>query len=77
MKRALPIALLSLLAGCATTPTPSPPPAFDAAAAVAAIREAGAELPTELAVQPLQDALVADLRGQARSDEQAGRLDAA
>lgn len=67
--------LLLVLAGCATSPPPSPVPAFDAAAAVATIRAAGAELPTELDVQPLQDPLVTDLREQARADEQAGRFD--
>ncbi|HEY4561033.1 MAG TPA: tetratricopeptide repeat protein [Lysobacter sp.] len=75
MKRVLSVALTLVLAGCATSPTQSPAPAFDAAAAVATIRAAGAELLTELDVQPLQDPLVADLREQARSDEQAGRFD--
>lgn len=66
------------LAGCATVaPRPVPAPSFDAAAAVAAIRAAGAALPTELDVQPLQDPLVADLREQAARAEAAGRLDEA
>lgn len=76
MKR-LALAAALVLAGCATTPAPAPAPAFDAGAAVAAIRAAGAALHTELDVQPLQDAAVADLREQAASDERAGRLDAA
>ncbi|WP_133477530.1 hypothetical protein [Cognatilysobacter segetis] len=76
MKRVAAVALLAL-AGCATT-APSPPPSavptFDAAARVAAVRAAGASVASEVDVQPLQDPQVADLREQARRDEQAGRL---
>lgn len=68
------IAML-MLAGCATTaPPPAPRPAFDAVAMVAAVRAAGAAVATEVEVQPLQDPRVADLRDQARREEQAGRL---
>ncbi|GAB6197450.1 hypothetical protein [Lysobacter xanthus] len=80
MTRALVVAsLAAVLAGCATTTTPpsAPAPAFDAAAAVASVRAAGAAVATEVDVQPLQDPLVADLRELARSEERAGRLDAA
>jgi hypothetical protein len=67
-----------LLAGCATMPSTgpvvAPAPSFDAAAMVAGVRAVGAAGATEVDVQPLQDALVADLREQARRDEQAGRL---
>ncbi|WP_133500529.1 hypothetical protein [Cognatilysobacter terrigena] len=74
MKRLL-CALVLALSGCATAPPPAPPaPTFDAAAVVGAIRAAGAAVATEVEVQPLQDPLVADLREQARRDEQAGRI---
>ena len=74
MKRVAAAAAL-VLAGCATTPPPSAPaPAFDPAALVAAVRAAGASVATEVDVQPMQDPSVADLREQARRDEQAGRI---
>ncbi|MGY4517064.1 hypothetical protein [Lysobacter sp. HA18] len=76
MKR-LSIALLVVLAGCASEPAtpPAPPaPTFDVGAVVAAVRAAGAAVATEVEVQPLQDPLVADLREQARRDEQAGHF---
>ena len=74
MKRITAVAVLAL-AGCATTaPPPARAPAFDAAALVAAVRAAGQGVATEVEVQPLQDPGVADLREQARRDEQAGRV---
>ena len=69
------IAAVLLLTGCASAPPSAPPaPSFDAAAIVAGVRQAGQAVATEVEVQPLQDALVADLREQAQRDEQAGRL---
>lgn len=53
------------LAACTTTPEPVAGPAFDATAAIAAIREAGADEGRELVIRPLGDAEVADLRVQA------------
>ena len=71
-------ALALVLSGCATIATPpASAPTFDAATMVRAIRSAGAALPTEVEVQPLQDALVSDLRQQATREAQAGRIDAA
>jgi hypothetical protein len=71
-------AVALLLGGCATAPSTrpvvAPAPSFDAPALVAAVRAAGTAGATEVDVQPLQDALVVDLRDQARRDEQAGRL---
>ncbi|GAB1594432.1 hypothetical protein [Lysobacter claricitrinus] len=73
--RRLSAALLVTLAGCASAPPPAPPaPSYNAAAIVAGVRAAGATVATEVEVQPLQDPLVADLREQARRDEQAGRI---
>jgi len=74
----LPALLLAsaLLAACATPPPAAPPaPAFDAVAAVAAIRAAAgpADAKDELAIQPLRDPAVEDLRAQARREEAAGR----
>lgn len=72
-----------LVAGCVTSPTPNGEavdvalPEFDSAAAVAAVRAAGAEVSVELDVQPLSDPEVTDLRQQAARMEAAGRLDAA
>lgn len=77
MRRVVVLLGVALAAGgCATAPSPPAPavPAFDAAAIVSRIRAAGAALPTEVEVQPLQDPAVADLREQGRRDEQAGRI---
>jgi hypothetical protein len=74
MKR-IGLGVVLLLAGCATAPPPkAPAPSFNAIAIVAGVRAAGNAVATEVEVQPLQDPLVADLREQARRDEQAGRL---
>ena len=52
-----------LLAACATSPAPvAVPPAIDADALVAAIRAAAGSDAGELAVQPLRDPMVEDLR---------------
>ena len=66
---------LLLLAGCASAPPEpvSPPPDFDAAAAVAAIRAAGTASGGELDVQPLRDPQVSDL-GEEAARLEAGRL---
>lgn len=73
--RLLPMALCSLLLGaCASrAPERAPPPDFDAAAAVAAIRAAGTASGGELDVQPLRDPQVSDLSEEATRLE-AGRL---
>ncbi|HEY0661128.1 MAG TPA: hypothetical protein VGD21_07400 [Lysobacter sp.] len=54
-----------VLAACTAAPTQPSKPAFDAPAAVAAIRAAGRADATELDVQPLRDPQVEDLRQQA------------
>lgn len=77
--RARPIVLLAagcatLLASCATPPAPAIAKAGIAPAAmVAAIRAAGSRDDTELAIQPLRDPMVEDLREQAQRLEAAGR----
>jgi hypothetical protein len=89
MRRAvfgLAIAALAVLAGCAT-PTPPPPRSLTAEtpeAMVAAIRAAAGRDDAELAVQPLRDPEVEDLREQAlalearhRDPEAAAALDKA
>ncbi len=57
-------------AACSTTPTPPPAPAVRTTATpeamVAAIRAAATHDDTELAVQPLRDPMVEDLRQQAQ-----------
>jgi hypothetical protein len=66
MIRLLPAcALLALLvSGCASAPPASSAPAFDGAAALAAVRAAGQAETGELEVQPLRDPQVEDLREQ-------------
>jgi hypothetical protein len=56
--------LVLALGACASAPPPAAP-AFDAAAAIAAVRAAGAPQAGELEVQPLRDPQVDDLRQQA------------
>jgi hypothetical protein len=77
MKHALSIAgSLLLLAACSTTPVSVPSPALTTAtpeAMVATIRAAAAREDTELAVQPLRDPMVEDLREQALRFESAHR----
>lgn len=64
----------AIVAGCAAAPVQEPAlPAFDPIAMVAAIRAAGNE-GTELVVNPLGDAGVADLRAQARRQLDAGAV---
>jgi Flp pilus assembly protein TadD len=72
---ALAFACAATLGACATQP---PPPAVAVpsvapAAMVTAIRAAGGRDDTELAVQPLRDPMVEDLRQQAQRSEAAGR----
>ncbi|MGN6111971.1 MAG: hypothetical protein ACTHOC_03010 [Luteimonas sp.] len=64
----------SLLAACATPPAPAPAkrPVAAPAAMVAAIRAAGGRDDTEVAVQPLRDPMVEDLRERAQRLESAG-----
>jgi tetratricopeptide (TPR) repeat protein len=66
MNRRLPISFLCLLlAACSTTPSATPPVALTDAtpeAMVAAIRAAAGNDERELAVQPLRDPMVEDLR---------------
>lgn len=76
-----------LLGACATTPPPATPVSLTSAspeAMVAAIRATAAHDDTELAVQPLRDPMVEDLRDQAqrlesqkRYQDAAGALDKA
>jgi Flp pilus assembly protein TadD len=68
-------ACASLLAACTTPPGPATTTRAVAAPAamVAAIRAAGGRDDTELAVQPLRDPMVEDLREQAQRFESAGR----
>lgn len=79
---AIPLAVLAaaLLAACASAPPAQAPAeeAFDPIAAVAAIRTAGYEgNRQELVVTPLGANQVADLRGQAARQLEAGELEAA
>lgn len=62
-----------LLAACATLPPSTATPEVAPAAMVAAIRAAAGRDDTELAVQPLRDPMVEDLRQQAQRFESAGR----
>lgn len=68
---------LLMLAGCASTPPPTPTVRIDTRAAVDAVRRAGEPAADELAVRPLLDPGVADLQEQAAAHEAAGRLDEA
>lgn len=68
MKHAFPLILLAL-AGCASAPAPEPPAARDPATPeqrVAAIHAAAGDDDRELAVQPLRDPQVEDLREKAQ-----------
>lgn len=67
-------ALALLLAACATAPAPQPQARAkaDPAAMVAAVRAAAGSGEGELAVQPLRDPMVEDLRQQAVAAERAG-----
>jgi hypothetical protein len=62
---------LLVIAACTTSPptAKAPLPAFDAGAAVTAIRAAGEASSSELDVQPLRDSRVEDLRQQATALE--------
>ena len=64
-------AIAALLAACATPPSPPAPAPVNVEAMVAKIRfDAGAAEPREeLAIQPLRDPVVEDLRAQARKAE--------
>ena len=66
---------LLLLAACASDPLPDAPaaPAVAPEAMVATIRAAAGDADDELAVQPLRDPMVEDLRVQAQRLETAGR----
>ncbi len=64
---------LATIAACSTTPPPPPAPAFDALAAVNAIRAAGGAASTELDVQPIRDPQVEDLREEATRLERSGQ----
>lgn len=80
-KAAAPVLALAIalaLAACTSTPAPPPAPKLtDATPAqmVAAIRATAGDGEGELAVQPLRDAGVDDLREQAQRLEQQGHLD--
>ena len=66
MRGLLAVAVVSsVLAGCATTPPAPAEPAFDSAAALTAIRAAGAAGEAELVVRSLGDPQVEDLRQRA------------
>jgi len=75
--RGLPLVVvpLLLLAACASDPLPDAPstPAIAPETMVAAIRDAAGEADDELAVQPLRDPMVEDLRRRALQAEQARR----
>lgn len=71
------IACVLALAACASAPPPRAVPAFDAAAAVAAVRAAGQAQSSELDVQPLRDPQVEDLRQRAAQLEARGDFVAA
>src|SRR5688500_20341401 len=66
---------LLLLAACASSPSPDAPsvPAVAPEAMVATIRAAAGDADDELAVQPLRDPMVEDLRRRALQAEQARR----
>ena len=64
--------MLLVLAACTSAPTVPPPPVLTTAtpeAMVAAIRAAAGQDPNELAVQPLRDPQIEDLRQQAQQAE--------
>lgn len=67
--------LVLLLGACASDPLPTPPakPEVAPEAMVAAVRAAAGDADDELAVQPLRDPMVEDLRRQAAAHEQARR----
>ena len=67
-------ATLTLLAACSSTPPAPPVPAFDARAAVAAIRATGGAASSELDVEPLRDTQVEDLREDAQRLEREGKV---
>jgi Flp pilus assembly protein TadD len=86
LRTAAPFALAASLAACASAPTPQPAarPQADPAQMVAAVRAAAGSGEGELAVQPLRDPMVEDLRQQAVAFERgrqyaqsAGALDKA
>jgi tetratricopeptide (TPR) repeat protein len=64
---------LAMISACTTTPPAPPAPAFDAGAAVTAIRAAGGAASSELDVQPIRDPQVEDLREDAVRFERAGQ----
>ncbi|MDR7134956.1 putative Zn-dependent protease [Lysobacter niastensis] len=74
-RRSLLLAIgLTLLAACSSTPPAPPVPAFDARAAVAAIRATGGAASSELDVQPLRDTQAEDLREDAQRLEREGKV---
>ena len=76
--RRFPLAVVVLLAGCATAPPPVPAPAplttDTPAQMVAKVRAAGATSDTELAVRPLPDPVTAGLRERAAGQQARGEL---
>lgn len=77
--RVLPFVPLLLLAACASDPLPDAPaaPAIAPEAMVATIRAAAGDADDELAVQPLRDPMVEDLRHRAAAAERARNYQAA
>lgn len=73
MKVLVALAPVLLLAACASGPDTPPVPDYDPAAAVAAVRAAGAAAEGELVVNPLGDSDVQDLRQQAERHIAAGQ----
>lgn len=72
--------VVCLLAACASAPSPAPPTSLTTAtpeAMVAGIRAAAGHDDSELAVQPLRDPMVEDLRRDAQRLESARRYDEA
>lgn len=74
-----PASLALLLGACASDPLPAPPaaPAVAPEAMVATVRAAAGDADGELAVQPLRDPMVEDLRRRATAHEQARRYEEA
>lgn len=66
-------ALVLSLAACATAPAPPAPPAVEPAVMLAAVRAAAGDGDGELAVQPLRDPQVEDLRQAAQRFQTEGR----